>query len=111
MFPSFVDVQKIGRDNLDAATKSIAAVSRSLQALAADSADYTRRSFETSATTLERLAGARSLDKAVEIQADYARSAYEALVAQSARLGDAFTDLAKETTKPFEGLLAKASGK
>jgi hypothetical protein len=111
MFPPFVDVQKIGRDNLDAATKSVAAVSRSLQALAADSADFSRRSFEASASTLERLAGARSLDKAMEIQADYARSAYEALVAQSARLGDAFTDLAKETTKPFEGLLAKASGK
>jgi hypothetical protein len=111
MFPSFDEVQRIGRDNLDAATKSLAAMSRSVQALMVDSTDFTRRSFEASAATLGQLAGARSLDKAMAIQADYARGAYEALVAQSARLGDALTDVAKETTKPFEGLMARASGK
>jgi hypothetical protein len=55
--------------------------------------------------------GAKSLDKAVEIQSEYARDAYEALVAQTTRIGGIVTDMAKESCKPFEGIIARASGK
>jgi hypothetical protein len=111
MFLSFPDIQALAKDNLDTASRTLAAMSQSLQALASDSADYTRRSFETSAAAMQGLAGARSIDKAMEIQADYARSAYEAMVAQTARYGDALTDLARETAKPLEGFLAKTAAR
>ena len=49
----------------------------------------------------------KSLDKALEAQTEYARSAYETLVAESQKIAGLYTDLAKQTVKPFEGLAAK----
>jgi hypothetical protein len=111
MFKSVEEAQKFGKDNLDVAAKSFAALSKGLQTLAADAADYTKKSFETSSATFEKLIGARTLDKAIEIQSEYARTSYESLVAQATKVGELVTDIAKESYKPYEGLLAKASGK
>ena len=38
-------------------------------------------------------------------------STYEHLVAQSTKVGEIVTDVAKESCKPFEGMLAKVGGK
>ena len=51
------------------------------------------------------------LEKAIEIQSEYAKSAYEGFVAGATRIGELYADLAKETYKPFETVVAKASGK
>jgi hypothetical protein len=111
MFRSMEDAQRFTKDNLDVTARCLSAVSKGLQAIAADAADYTKRSFEASSVTFEKLMGAKSLDKAVEIQSEYARDAYEALVAQTTRIGGIVTDMAKESCKPFEGIIARASGK
>ena len=58
---------------------------------------------------LEKLFGAKSLDKAIEIQTDYAKTAYEGFVAQATKIGELYADLAKETYKPYEGFVAKAT--
>jgi len=79
--------------------------------MAADTADYTRKSFETSAASAEKLAAATTLEKAVEIQGEFMRRSYEDFVAHSARFGGFLTDLAKESFKPYEGLLSRAAGK
>jgi hypothetical protein len=56
---------------------------------------------------VEQLSGVKSLDKALEAQTEYARSAYETFVAESQKIAGLYTDLAKQTVKPFEGLAAK----
>ncbi|MDQ0468321.1 phasin family protein [Labrys wisconsinensis] len=109
MFQSIDEVQKLSKENLDLASKSFAAVSKGLQAIAADTADYTKKSFETSSATFEKLLGAKSLDKALEIQTDFARTAYEGFVAQSTKIGELVTNIARESYKPFEGILAKTA--
>jgi hypothetical protein len=40
-------------------------------------------------------------------QPDYAKSAYETFVAESKKISELYTDFAKQTFKPFEGLIAK----
>ena len=52
---------------------------------------------------------AKSLDKAFEVQSDYAKTSYEGFVAQATKMGELYTDLAKEAYKPFEDAVAKAS--
>jgi hypothetical protein len=47
------------------------------------------------------------MDKAIEAQTEYARSAYESFVAESQKIAGLYTDLAKQTFKPYEGLIAK----
>ena len=111
MLKNFDDVQKVGKDNMDATMKSFGAVSKSVQAIAVEVADYSKKSFEDGSAALEKLLGAKSLEKAIEIQSDYAKSAYESFVAGATKIGEIYADLAKETYKPFEGYIGKVNGK
>ncbi len=81
----------------------------SIQTIANAYSDYTRKSLEETTSFVEKLTGVRSLDKAIEIQAEFARQAYETFVAESQRICELYSELAKQIFKPFAGLLAKAS--
>jgi phasin family protein len=109
MMNGFEDVQKLGKDNMDQAMKSIGSFSKGMQSLAVEMADYSKKSFEESASTVEKLMSAKSVDKAMEIQTDYMKSAYEGFVAQATKVGELYADLAKDAYKPLEGMVAKAS--
>ena len=111
MLKNFDDVQKLSKDNLDIAMNSFGAMSKGLQAIAVEVADYSKKSFEEGSATLEKLLGARSFEKAIEIQSDYAKTSYEGFVAGATRIGELYADLAKEAYKPFEVVVGKATGK
>lgn len=107
MIEKFEEFQKLGKDNADLALKSFAAVQKSAQAIAVEVADYSKKSFENGTAAFEQLIGAKSLDKAIEVQTTYFKTAYEGFVAEASKLGELYTDLAKETYKPFEAAIAK----
>jgi hypothetical protein len=109
MLTNFDDFQKLGKDNMDTCMKQFGTVSKGWQAIATEFADYSKKSFEEGSATLEKLIGAKSLEKAIEIQSAYAKSAYETFVAEATKMGELYTDLAKETYKPFEGMIAKVA--
>jgi phasin family protein len=110
MNQQFDQFQKFGHENLDAVVKAAGAVSKGVQTIAVEAADYARKSFEQSAATVEKLVGARTLDKAVEIQTTYLKDAYEGFVAQSTKIGELYTSLAKDAFKPYQGIVAKPAG-
>jgi phasin family protein len=103
------DMQSFGKDNMDATMKSFGAMSKGVQAIAVEVADYSKKSFEESSAAIEKLFGAKTIDKAIEVQSDYVRSAYESFVAEATKLGELYADLARESYKPFETYLAKVS--
>jgi hypothetical protein len=105
----FDHMQKLGKDNMDVAMKTVGTVQKSVKAIAIETADYAKRSFEQGSATLEKLVGARTLDKAVEIQTDYLRQAYEGFVAQSTKMGELYASFGRETFKPFEGVAARTT--
>jgi phasin family protein len=107
MLKNFDEVQKFGKDNMDATMKSLSAASKGFQAIAAEVSNYSKTSFESGTAAMERLLGAKTLEKAIEVQSEYVKSAYEAFVAESTKLGELYADLAKESYKPFEGYFAK----
>ncbi len=107
MVKNMDDLQKFSKDGLEAATTSFAAVQKSLQAIAVEAADFSKKQYEQGSAALEKLLGAKSVEKAIEIQSDYVKSSYEALVSQATRVGELYSDLAKETYKPFESYLGK----
>ena len=110
MLKNFDEVQKLGKDNMDIAMKSLGAVSKGVQAIAVEMADYSKKSFENASAAAEKLLGAKSLERAIEIQTDYAKTAYEAFVAGATRIGELYADLTKETYKPFESYIGKVNG-
>jgi hypothetical protein len=107
MFGQVEDFQKFGKDSVDVAVKSFGSTSKGLQAIATEAADYSKKSFELGSAVLEKLAGAKTLDKAFEIQSDYLKSSYEGFVAYATKVGELYTNLAKDTVKPYEGVIAK----
>jgi hypothetical protein len=108
MMKNFDDIQKYGKDQVDTTMKAWSHVSKGVQAIATETADYSKKSFEEGSAALEKLLGAKSLEKAIEIQTAYAKTAYEGFVAQATKLGELYADLAKETYKPFETFVPKA---
>ena len=107
----FDEFHKYGSDGMDAVLKQFGAVSKSVQAIATEVADYSKEAFETTAAATEKLLGAKSLEKAIEIQSDFLKTSYEGFVARSGKFSELYTNLAKETYKPLEGYFAKAAAK
>jgi phasin family protein len=103
------EMNKFSKDSMDMAMGSFGAWSKTTQAIATEVADYTKKSFEGSAAAWEKLVAAKSLDKAMEVQTEYVKSAYEGFVAEATKLSELYADLAKESYKPFEGVIAKAT--
>lgn len=108
MVKNFEELQQASKENMDLAVKSMGNVSKSAQAIAVELADYSKKSFEESTAMIEKLFGVKSLEKAIEVQSEYAKAAYEGFVAETTKLGEMYSALAKETYKPFEALMAKA---
>jgi hypothetical protein len=84
-------------------------VSKGMHTIAAETADYSKKSFEEGSAALEKLLGAKSLEKAIEIQTAYAKTAYEGFVTQATKMGELYADLAKESYKPFENFVGKTA--
>ena len=101
------EMQKLGKDNMDATMKSFGAFSKTLQAITVEIADFSKKLFEQNTAATERLIGAKSLEKAVEVQSDYVKSSYESFVAEATKLGELYADLAREVYKPFESQFGK----
>ena len=107
MANQFEDFQKLAKDNMDVVTKSFGV---DLQERPGDrdrSGRLLQEGVRADFAVAEKLVGAKTLDKAVEIQTEYAKSAYEGFVAYASKLGELYTNLAKETVKPYEALFAK----
>ncbi|MCC2112066.1 MAG: phasin family protein [Hyphomicrobiales bacterium] len=108
MFKGFEDFQKTGKENMDLALMSFGNLSKGVQAMTAEVADFSKKSFDDGAAALEKLVGVKSLDAAIEVQTDYFKSAYEGYMGQVTKMGELYADLAKEAYKPFEKILEKA---
>ncbi|WP_206455977.1 phasin family protein [Aurantimonas marina] len=98
----YEDASKITQEAVDNAIKSASAVTKGFQQIAAETNDFTKRSYEQQAEMLEKLFKIKTLDKGIELQTDYAKIAYQSWVSQATRMGEIYADIAKQAYKPFE---------
>jgi phasin family protein len=101
------DIQAYGKEHFETVVASATTLQNGFQAIASAYGEYTKKSFEDTKSFVEKLSGVKSLDKAIELQTEYAKSAYETFVAESQKIAGMYTDLAKQTFKPLEGMAAK----
>ncbi len=107
MMNNFEDIQKLGKDNMDVMMQSFGVMTKGFQAIASEVADYQKKSFEEGSAAVEKLVGAKSLDKAFEAQSDYVKTAYEGFVGEVTKIGEMYSEIAKDAYKPYEDVLAK----
>ena len=101
------DIQQYGKEQFDTVVASATTLQSGFQAIAGAYGEYSKKSFEDTKSFVEKLSGVKSLEKAIEVQTEYAKSAYETFVAESQKIAGLYSDLAKQTFKPLEGMVAK----
>ena len=74
----------------------------SIQTIANAYGDYTKKSFHETRSFVEKLTSVRSLDKVIEIQTEFARQAYETFFAESLKICELYSELAKQIFKPLQ---------
>lgn len=102
MVANFDSVQKIGKEQFEAVSAAAAAVTKGWQSLAAETTDYSKKSFEKSRLLAEKLVAVKKIDEAIALQTDYAKSSYEDFVAEATKIGEIYTSIAKEAFKPLQ---------
>jgi hypothetical protein len=95
--------QQNSNEQIDTGTAS----SNAFLAIATAYGDYTKKSFEDTKLFVEKLSGVKSLDKAIEVQTEFAKTAYDTFVTESQKIGVLYSDLAKQSYKPFGDFVAK----
>jgi hypothetical protein len=110
MAHEFEDIQKYGKEQFDAAAAATSTFSKTLQAIATETADYSKKSFENNSAFVEKLLGAKSYETAIQIQTDYWKSSYASFVAEATKLSELYSNLAKEAFKPIETAFSKVQG-
>lgn len=103
---SFEDMQVFGKEGFEAMVASSTAMTKGMQAIAQEVADYSRKSVELGQGAFEKTTAARSFERVVEVQQGYAKEAYEAFVAQATKIGEMYSAAAKEAYKPYEATFA-----
>ena len=103
------DIQSYGKQHMESVSASASNLQSGVQAIATAYGDYAKKSYEDTKSFVEKLSGVKSLDKAIEAQTEFARAAYETFVAESQKIAGLYGDCAKQTFKPFEGLVSKFS--
>lgn len=106
---NFDEANKKGKEAVDTFVKSYSNVAKGLQAIAAETADYSKKSFEDSLAHFEKLSTVKSVEAALELQTAYVKSAYEGYVAEATKIGEMYAELAKGAYKPYEAPVAKAT--
>jgi hypothetical protein len=81
----------------------------SIQTIANAYGDYTRKSLQESNCLVEKLMGVRSFDKAIEVQSEFAKLAYANFVAESQKIFELYSELARQIFRPWEGFVAKVT--
>ncbi|CAN7425885.1 phasin family protein [Rhizobium sp. LjRoot30] len=106
---NFDEASKKSKEAADTVLKGYSEVAKGFQAIAAESAEYTKKSFQDTVAHVEALAGVKSIEAAFELQTNFVKAAYEGFVAEATKLNEMYVDLAKTAYKPYEAPLSRVS--
>jgi Phasin protein len=79
----------------------------SIRTIARAYCSYTERSFQETSCFVEKLMGVRSPDKVIEVQTEFARQAYATFVAESQKICELYSELARESLRSWQGVAVR----
>ena len=106
---NFDEANNKSREAVDTFVKGYTTVAQGMQAIATETADYSKKSLENNLAHFEKLSGIRSIEAAVELQTAFVKSSYEGFVAEATKLTGMYADLAKGVYKPYEAPVARTA--
>jgi hypothetical protein len=96
------DLTKMTKRQMEQAAATAALLTRGLQTVALETAEYSKGMMENTTHFMEKLTQAKTLSDAMQLQSDYARKQFDGLVAQATKMSDLYKDLATQAAEPFE---------
>ena len=110
MTKSSEEIQKFNKTQLESATLTTQSFVNGLQAIAADTADYSKRSLESGLAFVEKLLALKTPQEAVQLQLEFAKSSYADFVAEATKIRELYSNLAKEAFQPIETTISSLKG-
>ena len=110
MTKEFDSIQPAGNVQLNAVTTKLALLWDVFEAIFAEGTDYMKKSVDKRTAFVEKLLGAKSLDTVIQIQSEYAKTSYTDFAAQSTKMGELYSNLAKACFKPIELTMSNMQG-
>jgi hypothetical protein len=105
----FDDANLYGKDAMDTLLKSYSAATKGFQAIASETAEYSKKAYEANVAHVEALMGVKSFEAAVELNTSFAKSAVEGYLAELNKLGEMYSDFAKQTYTPAQAAATKVA--
>jgi len=99
----------LGRENAEVAAKSFGALSKGMQAIAAEIVEYNRSSFDRSMSFARELSGAANLNQAIDVQTNYWTSTCHSLASEIGKLGEIWANIAQEAAKPLADTIKESA--
>jgi len=107
MNKSFEDIQATGKEGFEACVASATVMTKGIQDIATETADFSSKSLEKGTAAVETLMAAKTFDKVIEAQQEIAKQSYEDFIGQMTKVGELYKASAIEAFKPVEAQLAK----
>jgi len=104
----FNEITAKNQEMFDSLVKNFTAVTNSLQAIANEATDFSKKSVEGSVAHFEKLIAVGSVEAAIELQTSYMKSSYDTAIAQATKMTDMVADLSKVTLQPAETAVVPA---
>jgi len=102
MNDNLAEFQKLGRQNMDKALKIIGEWHEGWRTISAYMTDFTKRSFDDGAATVEKLLTTKAFDQAMAIHTDFAKRTFDGYVHELSRIGSIYADHFKNSYEPIE---------
>jgi hypothetical protein len=104
----FDDANLYGKDTMDTLLKSYSAATKGFQAIATETAEYSKKAYEANVAHMEALMSVKSMEAVIELNTSFAKSAVEGYLAELNKLGELYSDIAKQTYEPAKAAATKA---
>lgn len=111
MIKNFESFQRLGQQNVDTAIKMFGEWNKGWRTITAEMTDFTKRSFEDGAATVEKLLRAKSLEQAVGIQSAFTTRTFDGYVHELSKIGGMYAQLLKDSCEPLEQALQNPAPK
>ncbi len=110
MTKAFDSIQHSGNEQLNAMTTKLPSFGTILEEIFTEGTEYAKKSMDMRTAFVEKLRGAKSLDTVIQIQSEYAKTSFEDFVAQSKKIGELYSNLAKACFNPTELTMSDMQG-
>ena len=105
----FEDTNLYGKEAMDSMLKSYSTATKGLQAIASETAEYSKKAYEANAAHVEALMSVKSFEAVIELNTSFAKTMIEGYLSELNKLGEMYSDIAKQSYAPAQAAASRAS--